>query len=182
MRKPRPITDEMKAEIVKAMEAAKTKDEFRRLQACWLRAERGLNPWEIGEIVGMIPESVRRIHARLFKEGAKALLDGPLGGRRRENLTLQEEAELLRSFHFDASQSRMLEVSKVKAAYEELVGHKVPPSTIYRMLARHGWRKVAPWPRHPKADPVAQEEFKKNCPPSLATSLSSRRRKADPSA
>jgi len=29
------------------------------------------------------------------------------------------------------------------------------------MLERHGWRKIAPRPSHPKADPQAQEAFKK---------------------
>ncbi|MBU1568309.1 MAG: winged helix-turn-helix domain-containing protein [Proteobacteria bacterium] len=29
-----------------------------------------------------------------------------------------------------------------------------------RLLARHGWRKVQPDTKHPKSDPVAQEDFK----------------------
>jgi hypothetical protein len=37
-------------------------------------------------------------------------------------------------------------------------------SVVYRLLARHGWRKVAPDTRHPKSDPIAQEEWKKNSP------------------
>ena len=37
-------------------------------------------------------------------------------------------------------------------------------STTYRLLARHGWRKVQPDTKHPKGDPVKQDEFKKNCP------------------
>ena len=52
-------------------------------------------------------------------------------------------------------------ISRVKAAYEQILGRKVPKSTVYRMLARHGWRKVMPRPRHPKADASAQAEFKK---------------------
>ena len=52
-------------------------------------------------------------------------------------------------------------VNEVKAAYEEAVGRKVPNPTVYRMLARHGWRKVAPRPRQPKADPEKMEAFKK---------------------
>jgi transposase len=55
----------------------------------------------------------------------------------------------------------ILEASRVKAAYEQVLGRKVPKSTIYRMLARHGWRKVVPRPRHPKSDASAQAEFKK---------------------
>ena len=52
-------------------------------------------------------------------------------------------------------------MSRVKAAYEQVLGRKVPKSTIYRMLARHGWRKVAPRPRHPKSEASAQAELKK---------------------
>ena len=37
-------------------------------------------------------------------------------------------------------------------------------STIYRLLERHGWRKVVPRPRHPKADVAAQAAFKKTAP------------------
>ena len=37
-------------------------------------------------------------------------------------------------------------------------------SVVYRLLARHGWRKVAPDTRHPKSDPLVQEEWKKNFP------------------
>jgi hypothetical protein len=32
---------------------------------------------------------------------------------------------------------------------------------VYRLLERHGWRKVAPDTHHPKSDPAAQEEWKK---------------------
>jgi hypothetical protein len=39
------------------------------------------------------------------------------------------------------------------------VGSAVAPSTVYRMLDRHGWRKVIPRPRHPKADMQAQDAF-----------------------
>lgn len=38
--------------------------------------------------------------------------------------------------------------------------------TVYRMLDRHGWRKVIPRLRHPKADMQTQDAFKKT-PPSV---------------
>ena len=40
----------------------------------------------------------------------------------------------------------------------------VAASVLWRLLARHGWRKVAPDTRHPKSDPLAQEAWKKNSP------------------
>jgi transposase len=46
----------------------------------------------------------------------------------------------------------------------EKLGQPVKASVVYRLLARHGWRKVAPDTRHPKSDPEAQAEWKKNFP------------------
>ena len=53
----------------------------------------------------------------------------------------------------------------LRAALAERLGRrKVAPSVVYRLLARHGWRKVAPDTQHPKSDPVVQAEWKKNFP------------------
>jgi Winged helix-turn helix len=67
----------------------------------------------------------------------------------------------LEPFLFGAQRGQILVVTDIKAAYEAKVGRKVPKSTVYRMLERHGWRKIAPRPHHPKTDPLAQEAFKK---------------------
>lgn len=56
----------------------------------------------------------------------------------------------------------MAEASRIRAALEQQTGHPVPKSTVYRLLARHGWRKLVPRPTHPDANPAVQEEFKKS--------------------
>jgi Winged helix-turn helix len=46
----------------------------------------------------------------------------------------------------------------------EVVGAEILPtsnSTIYNLLARHGWRKLMPRPFHPKRNLAAQNAFKK---------------------
>ena len=55
----------------------------------------------------------------------------------------------------------MLNIHDLKAAYEKAIGHETSKSTIYNLLARHGWRKLMPRPFHPRrnsklllADPV----------------------------
>ncbi len=58
----------------------------------------------------------------------------------------------------------MLRVAEIQQAYQERLGKEVAPSTVYRLLDRHGWRKVVPRPRHPKADVAAQAAFKKTSP------------------
>lgn len=57
-------------------------------------------------------------------------------------------------------------------AYREHSGKDVARSTIYRLLERHGWRKVVPRPRHPKADQAAQSAFKKTAPHGTPRGLS----------
>ena len=60
--------------------------------------------------------------------------------------------------------AKVLTVAELQQAYRERVGKEVARSTIYRLLDRHGWRKVVPRPRHPKADVAAQAAFKKTAP------------------
>ncbi|MGH8651591.1 MAG: helix-turn-helix domain-containing protein [Gammaproteobacteria bacterium] len=55
----------------------------------------------------------------------------------------------------------MLVVNTIKQALEQRVGRKVALSSVYNLLHRHGWRKLAPDKRHPKTDVVAQEQWKK---------------------
>jgi transposase len=76
---------------------------------------------------------------------------------------IAQERTLLKPFLSNAEAGGVLTVSEIQRAYAERTGKAVAPSTIYCLLDRHGWRKVAPRPRHPKADVAAQAAFKKNC-------------------
>lgn len=162
MRKARPISDEAKISLKQHMKESKTKGQFQRIQCLWLRAELGLNSTEVARALGWHAASVKKLWSRYFTEGVSVLIGKGQGGRRRENLSLEQEDHLLLSFFEKAKTGGVLVVSEIKAAYEKAVGHSVPKSTIYRMLARHGWRKIAPRPRHPKSDLLQQEAFKKN--------------------
>ena len=55
----------------------------------------------------------------------------------------------------------MLVVSLVSAALAEKLGRPVNSSVVYGLLARHGWRNVAPDTVQSKSDPAAQTEWKK---------------------
>jgi len=93
--------------------------------------------------------------------GIKALKPKPIGGRQRENMTLAGEKALLARFGTAAGAGEMLNIHDLKAAYEQAIGHSTSNSTIYNLLARHGWRKLMPRPFHPKRDLAAQNDFKK---------------------
>ena len=80
-------------------------------------------------------------------------------------MTMEEEKTFLAPWAEQARDADVLVVSPVRAALAEKLGReKVAASVVYRLLARHGWRKVAPDTRHPKSDPAAHAEWKKNFP------------------
>ena len=145
-----------------ALQLSKTKSNFQRVQCLWLRAALGLDANQVAIAIGWQPTSVRRLQAQYLHEGEDMLSTVGRGGRRHQNLAEEEEAKLLSQFSTQAERGGMLEVSQVKGAYERAIGHCVPKSTVYRMLSRHGWRKIAPRPRHPRVNLKRQQEFKKN--------------------
>ena len=77
-------------------------------------------------------------------------------------MTLEAEKAFLAPWAEQARNAGVLVVSPLRAALAETLGRKkVAASVVYRLLARHGWRKVAPDTRHPKSDPAAQADWKK---------------------
>jgi transposase len=164
MRPRQKFTEEQKCAVRQALKSVTSKEDFQRVQAVLLRMELGLRACEIAEILGLHTASVWKIHARFFREGVAIFESKPHGGRYRENLSMTQERKMLKPFLKQAERSGMLIVSSVKAAYEKELGGKVSLSSVYRMLERHGWRKIVPRPSHPKADPQAREAFKKTLP------------------
>lgn len=148
---------------LKGLKRAKTVGDLRRAQAVAFPDRFGVDLQRTGEMIGKSRTSVARLR-REFVAWArgKELPSENWGGRRRQNMTRDEEARIVAPFFHTAKKGGILTVSPIREAYEQAVGHRVPDSTIYRVLARHGWRKLAPDRRHPKADPSAQEAFKKN--------------------
>ena len=61
----------------------------------------------------------------------------------------------------DAVHGGVLVVPPLKQALEARLGRPVALSSVYRLLHRHDWRKLAPDKRHPEADGAAQEAWKK---------------------
>lgn len=165
MRTPKALSNEAVERLAKDLKRAKSKNEFQAVQCLWLRVSLGLSAEQVATAIGWHPSSVRKLQSRYLKEGDTALKRTGRGGRRRQNLTLEEEQHLLQEFLSQGELGSILEVSRIKIAYEQAVGHKVPKSTVYRMLARHGWRKITPRPRHPKSDAALPGEFKKTSTP-----------------
>lgn len=162
MRPQRPIREQAKESLKALLKKTKTKADFQRVQCIWLRAVFGMSSDQVSLAIGLRPATVKKLWSQYFSGGEKVLIGQGRGGRRRANLSVEEEEQVLAHFFDKAKGGEVLVVNEVKSAYEEAVGRIVPKSTVYRMLARHGWRKIAPRPRHPKADPQKLEAFKKN--------------------
>ena len=117
---------------------------------------------EIALHTGVSATTVHRVISIYNRLGPTALETPGKGGRRHEYLRLQEEREFLAPFFAQAESGEIATVAQIQRAFEARVGHEVDDSTIYRLLARHGWRKLMPRPRHAQADLQTQEQFKKN--------------------
>ncbi len=161
MRKPNPLPDGTAERLKELLKQAKTKSEFQRIQAVYLRAATSMTTESIADATGWHPGTVRNVQSGFLRQGEVIFQVSPRGGRHRENLSVEEEDGLLSPFLAAATAGGVIVVSGIKKAYEQELGKSVPNSTVYRMLARHNWRKIVPRPRHPKADIEAQEAFKK---------------------
>lgn len=90
--------------------------------------------------------------------------------RNRAKADLESERKALDDVLARASRGGVVVVPHLKAAIEAKLGKPMALSTVYRMLARHGWRKLAPDTTHPQGDPEAREAWKKNSRPRWARS------------
>jgi transposase len=131
-----------------------------RIQMVLLR-ESGMTQPSIAAAMGMSLSTVNRAHMAYDSGGLAALKSKPSGGRKRENMTLAEEKALLARFAHAAGAGELLNIHDLKTAYEKAIGHETSNSTIYNLLARHGWRKLMPRSFHPKRNLAAQNAFKK---------------------
>jgi transposase len=147
--------------IRRAMHKASSRSSFQRLQCLWLRARQDLSTTQIAYLVGLSVSHIRRIWSDYLREGLTAAQGRPKGGRHHQHLSLAAERELLQPFEREAKQGRALTARVLKKAYEERVGKSVPDSTVCRLLARQGWRRIQPRPKHPRRSKRAQTIFKK---------------------
>lgn len=131
-----------------------------RIQMVLLR-ESGMTQPLIAAAMGVSLSTVNLAHMAYDHGGIGALKPKPSGGRKRENMALEEEKALLARFAKAAGAGEMLNIHDLKAAYEKAIGRETSNSTVYNLLARHGWRKLMPRPFHPRRDIAAQNAFKK---------------------
>jgi len=146
------------------LKRASSHSEYQRIQCVLIRATLGSSAAQIAQLLGWSTATVHVLHSRWAKEGEAIFELKARGGRNHQHLSAEQECVLLAPFIERAKAGGMLNVAEIQQAYHQQLGKSVAPSTVYRLLDRHGWRKVVPRPRHPKADVVAQAVFKKTPP------------------
>lgn len=116
----------------------------------------------IAEVFGVSLATVNRMQKEIRERASgRTRPKRSWGGRRRQLMSIEEEKAFLDRWAEQAERGGVLVVPPIHAALEEKLGRPVAKSTVYRMLARHGWRKVEPDTCHPKRNVEAQEAFKK---------------------
>ena len=140
-------------------------ESLRQSQAILLPALFGATLEETATALGVGRATVARLQVAFRKRKTALPAASPnWGGRRQALLTQEEEATFLKPWLEKATAGNLVVVSPIRAALAQQLGQPVKPSVVYRLLARHGWRKVAPDTRHPKSKPEVQEAWKKNSP------------------
>ena len=168
----REILEQAKQQLSKARTAA----ELRRAHAVVLPLEFGFSLEHTAAIIGVSKGWASRLRTEFIRLGPKGS-SKQRGGRRRENMSYEEEIAFLSFFFEKAARGGILVVGEIKRGLDRQVGRTTALASVYNLLHRHGWRKLAPDTRHPKADTEAQDEWKKNSPSSSPESPRTGRKK-----
>jgi transposase len=168
-----PVTgDDETIEIAQiAILQAKTVDELRQAQAVLLPLLYGLSLQQTAQVIGVSVGWACQLRRRFIAGRFVGAAGAPApGGRKRQNMSVEQEREFLAPFIEQAQIGGVLVVGQIKAALDKRLGRVVSLSSTYNLLHRHDWRKLVPDKRHPKSDPLAQAEWKKNSPKPSTTS------------
>jgi hypothetical protein len=115
MRMPRPLPEGAAERLAAMLKEAKTKAEYQRIQCVWLRAALGFRAAQIATALGWQVGSVRPVPSDYLRQGEAVLRSKPCGGRHRQNLTQEQEKELLTPFLEQAAVGGVLVVAPVQA-------------------------------------------------------------------
>lgn len=156
------------AQAQNLLKKAKTVEELRTAQAVALPLLFNLSIEQMAQIIGRSVGATCTLRTNFCREQAgearpKHSKHSKRELRNRAKASLEQEARILDEALTGAAAGGVVIVPPLKPVIEAKLGKPLALSTIYAMLARHGWRKVAPDKIHPKSDPDAQQDWKKNC-------------------
>jgi transposase len=120
---------------------------------------------QVGNLLGISRDTVFN-NINSFKKDQNIDIDDyekkSWGGRRHALMSFEEETSFLNEWETKALAGEILTIPELRDKLSARLHHNISKGTIYSILKRHNWRKVKPDTKHPKSDPIIQEEFKKN--------------------
>lgn len=148
------------------LRTAQTAAQMRQAQAVLLPLELGLSLEQTARAIGRSVGATCNMRTRFMaiSDGRRAVPRSKHDLRNRASATLEREASILDEVLQGAADGAVLVVPQLKSAIEARLGKPLALSSVYRMLARHGWRKLAPDTQHPEGDPQVRADWKKNSP------------------
>jgi transposase len=136
--------------------------EWRQTEAIWLREKLRMSGEQVAQALNYRVQTVHLLWHKWLHQGMSLFAEkrSP-GGRNNAHMSREEEERFLTVFLEKAASGGIVTIREIKESYEHHIGKQVAESTIYRLLHRHGWRKITPRKKHPKSDPEAQGKIKK---------------------
>jgi len=149
------------------LRTAKTAEELRLAQAVLLPLTQGFSMQQTAAVIGRSVGATCSMRTRFMAvhAGRRAAARSKRELRNHASASLQEEARVLDKVFSGAAEGQVLVVPQLKPLIDQHLGKTLSLSSIYRMLARHGWRKLAPDTAHPQGDAQARDDWKKNSAP-----------------
>lgn len=143
------------------MRKARTANELRVCQAVIFPLVDGMSIEQTAARIGRSVSWTIRNRSAFIAEGGFVKKIRP-GGRKRANMSVEEERAFLEPFVEKAKGGGILVVGDIHKALEAHLGRNVALASAYNLLHRHNWRKLAPDKRHMQTDIQAHESWKKN--------------------
>jgi len=115
---------------------------------------------EIAEATGFHPQQITQLVTKVLNNGIDSIVED----KRTSNnyrMTFAQETEFLKQFEDMADNGQLITVEPILKKYEEATGKKSNTTSIYRLLKRHGWRKLKPHRKHPKAASTEEQSRQK---------------------
>jgi hypothetical protein len=122
------------------MAKAMTANELRICQAVIFPLEYGMTAKQTASCIGRSVGWTARNRNAFVKAGGFVRKIRP-GGRKRANMTVEEETNFLEPFLEKARAGGILVAGDIHRALEERLGRKAALASTYNLLHRHDWRK-----------------------------------------
>jgi len=155
----RKFSNEIDHDIRVKVKKCKDPKALRRLIALNMYRQGKTNK-EISEATEYHVQQITQLVTKVMKNGLDCILqDGRTSNNYR--MTFAQESEFLAQFETMAEEGQLITVAPILKKYEDATGKKSNTTSIYRLLKRHGWRKLQPRPKHPKAASAEEQDRQK---------------------